>query len=323
MDQIGQGFDVAFMQNVIFENIDIHGYSIATGGAGNIGFNTSYDIPLLSYNSTGISFLGGNTNHLYFKNFRVAGMNTGALLQTGSYIYFDEHCNFNNNQGTPSGTVIGGYGVVITYNNGGSFSSVGQPVNNVFFDGTKFENNGLAWGGAGVMISASAITNSDLISNIVFRCCNFYNNGPTGLVTTGEAHMSSIVVQDCYFKSGGSQANAVVSLLLSAGNTNGLPNNAKFSNNYGVNPYGYFVPALPGGTGSGNTIYNTYAFPIDIYIASNPAAYAPVIVQPSGAGTIALGTVAAGSGAQVYTLPPGGGIYFNTAVPAAWTWMGH
>ncbi|SAK19276.1 parallel beta-helix repeat-containing protein [Burkholderia multivorans] len=322
MDQIGQGFDVAFMQNVIFDNVNIFGYSIVTGGAGNIGFNTSYDVPLANYNFTGISFLGGNTNHLYFRNFRVQNMNAGALIATGSYLFFDEQCNFNNNQGTTTGS-ISGWGVILTYSTSYPSVSTGFPVNKVYFQGTKIENNGLLVNGGGVLIDGSNIMNGDVISDIVFDNCLVYNNGISGIVTTGEDHLSKIIVQNCQFESGGSQANPIVGRLINNMNSNSLPNNARITNNFGFNPYGFFTPTLPGGTGSGNTIYNTYSFPMTIYVFANPSAYNPNIVQPSGAGTINLGIVAAGSGPQSFTLAPGAGIFFNTNVPSAWSWYGN
>jgi hypothetical protein len=322
MDQIGQGFDVAFLQNVVLDNINIVGYSIVTTGAGNIGFNTSYDVPLSTYNFTGISFLGNNSNHVYFKNFRCSNMNAGALITTGQYFFFDSNCNFNNNPGTTSGS-IQGWGVILNWLNAYPAQSAGFPCTHFYFKGTTFENNGLLVNGGGVLINGSNITNSDFISDIYFEDCTFYNNGISGLVTTGESHLSVIVAQNNSFRSGGSQGNAIVGQLITGMVSNALPNNARLSDNFGFNPYGFFTPTLPGGTGSGNTIYNTYSFPMTIYISANTLAYNPNIVQPSGGGTINLGTVAAASGPQSFTLSPGAGIFFNTNVPTAWTWYGN
>lgn len=320
-DTIGQGFDIAFLQNVVFDNINMFGQS-AGGTCGQIGFNTSYDVPLSTYNFTGYTLLGNNTNHVYFKNCRFANFNAGAFITTGSYLFFDSACNFNNNAGTSTGS-IQGWGVILNWINAYPAQSAGFPVQHVYFQGTTFENNGLLVNGGGVLINGSGITNSDLINDIYFEDCIFYNNGISGLVTTGEAHLSVIVAQNCSFRSGGSQGNAIVGQLITGMVTNSLPNNARLSDNFGFNPFGFFTPILPGGVGSGNTIYNTYSFPMTIYISANAAAYNPNIVQPSALGTINLGTVAAASGPQVFTLGPGAGIFFNTNVPTAWTWYGN
>lgn len=319
-DSIGQGFDIAFMQNVTFRNINMFGQS-AGGTCGQIGFNTSYDVPLATYNSTGISFLGNNTNHIYFENCKFANFNAGAFITTGSYFYFDEHCNFNNCAGTSSGS-IQGWGMIITWINSYPAQSAGFPCNKFYFQGTHFENNGLLIGGGGCQISGSGITNGDIISDIYFDNCHFYNNGPTGLVTTGETHLSKIVSTDGTFISGGSQANAIAGLIINGMNASGLPNNARLINNFGFNPYGYFTPALPGGTGAANKVTNTYAFPCTVHIFTNAAAYQPVIVELDGVTTANLGTVAANSGPLVLDLQPGTSIYFNTAVPVSWTWLG-
>jgi len=320
-DQIGQGFDTAFMQDCVFENIDLTGYSIVTGGAGNVGLGINYDQPASANNATGISFT--NTNNLYFKNFRARNFNNGALITTGSYLYFDSLCDFSNNPGTTSGAV-GGKGVVITYNNGGAFSSVGFPVNHVYFNGSKISNNGATVPGSGAVLNGAAITNSDLIANIFFLGAAIDNNASTGINSTGEAHLSGVVIQNCAF-TGAMQTTPISAGILNSMVTSALPRNASVLNNYGFNPTYLAFPGLPAGTGAGFTVVNTNPFPVQVTIQTDTsAAYQPVLVNPSALGSTftILGTVAINSGPCIFTLLPGMGVYFNTNVPGGWAWCG-
>ncbi|MCO1462052.1 hypothetical protein L0Y93_10650 [Burkholderia multivorans] len=320
-DQIGQGFDVAFMQNVTFENVLLQGYSIATGGAGNVGFNTSHDLPAIADNDTGVSLLGNNTNRLYFKNFRVANMNAGALITTGSFLFFDSDCDFSYNAGTGAGAP--GYGVVLSYNNSGAFSSVGFPVNHVYFEGSKFINNGGASAGGGILIDGSQVTNGDLLSSIVIRGCVFDNNVNTAVQSTGETHLSSIIVENCNF-TGAFQTTGVSAGITNLMVTSALPNNARVKNNFGLNPTGFIGKTLPSGTGAANTVTNTFSFPVKVFIFTQTFVYAPVLVAPSALGgvQIPIGNVGANTGPLELELQPGYGIFFNTAVPVSWEWMG-
>lgn len=318
-DAVGIGFDIAFYQNCLFEDITATGYSIVTGGDGNIGFSTVFDVPLISSNFTGIGFDGNNTNHNYFKACRFRHFNTGLFLSTGKYYFFDSTCEFSNNEGTTS--LAQGFGVVLSYSNGGAFTSVGNPLSHVFFDGaTIFANGGLNTG-AGILIDPSAIANSDLISHIFIRGCNIDSNNNTGILATSVSSLSNIVIERNEFIPGASQGTAISSNLTNSMNTSGAPSNSLVTSNYGFNPTGFFGKSLPGGTGVGNTVTNTFSYPVKVIIFTQTAAYSPVLVAPSGT-QIIMGSVSANSAPVIFDLPPGYGVFFNTAVPTSWEWMG-
>ena len=318
-DKIGIGFDLAFMQNCTFRSCFATGNEgVGTTGTGNKFFSNIYDIPSLGNNLTGLSLNNGDTNNILIEGCGATNFNTGIFLSSGKDIQIIGGFYYLN-PGIAASSV-GGIGAYIDYLTG-TFSSSGFPVQRVNFIGVEFWGNGSSYPGAGILIDGSSITNSDLISDISIRSCFFYNNANTGISGLGTSHLNDITIVGCSFE--GAVETTPISASLYQGIVSATnPFGANITSNPGFNPQKFAIttPSLPGGTGFGNTVENNFSFPVEVYIATNAAAYQAVIQDPSN--TFNTGTVSASSGPLCFTLQPGMNVFFNTAVPTIWKWSG-
>lgn len=314
MDGVGIGFDFAFLQNVLFDNCIGTGLG-TTYPIGDRFISVIYDVPLASYNETGITFLNNNTNNVTIRDCSASNFSSTILFATGvSLSIIGGH--YNNNPGE-SIVNAAGIGIYISYEVG-SFSSAGFPVQGVVISGVDLSNNGNSAQGYGIVIDGTAIVNGDFISDVMITGCNIYNNEIYGIEVNGPTKVKNVSVIGNMF--GGTLQTAPIGTnLFTEMVTSSLPNNAKVNDNLGFNPVGFETVALPGATGSTYAVTNTYSSPMQVLIPTQVSAYQPVVQSP--AASFNLGTVAANSGPITFTLPPGHNVYFNTAVPTTWRWM--
>lgn len=188
MNNVGIAADVAFLQNVTFLNVVATGAG-ASGGVGAKGLSLIYDGPNVSNNLTGVSFTV--SNNISYVNCVMSNFQTGAAISTGAGISF-QGCKFVGNVG---GSGNPGIGVYLYYMNGGSFTSVGAPVQDVSFVGCTFRANGsVALGTAGVVLDAATSAGTDKITGIAFAGCTFDNNITQGIgVNSTVANLANLV----------------------------------------------------------------------------------------------------------------------------------
>jgi len=192
MPVAGNAVDVAYLKNVTFRNLygfgaDTNGAS-GTGSTGNKGFSIIVDIPNAANNNTGVSYTatdGVTIENCYFTNF-----NTGGFFSTGKNITIIGG-EFSAN---PGNLTSKGIGVFLYYQNGGSFSSVGAPVQNLAILGTSINNNGSAVSGYGLFLDASTSSGIDVIQNISVVSCSFDNNTSAGVGCQSISNLNNIQV---------------------------------------------------------------------------------------------------------------------------------
>lgn len=88
---------------------------------------------------------------------------------------------------------------------------------------------------------------------------------------------------------------------------------------FGFQSYGFDVstPSLPGGTGSGNSVTNTNAYPVTIYMTPATGSNVP------GTRIIDMHGTDNGVGTPLQIkLRPGEKVYYSISVPGAWIWYG-
>jgi hypothetical protein len=193
----GNCFDTAFLLHVKFDDIN------QTAGAVGIQcFDIVNDVINAGANRTGIAYT--ETDDVSVTRFNVSGNDTGAYITTGKHIKFAQN-NWHDNPGGQGGSGAG-VGIFIQYLNGGGFTSVGVPPSGIVIDSDIFANNGTVNAGQGILMDASAIANSDTISNVVINNSVFDNNTATGIATTGTTHYSNIAIGAGNVFSGANQA---------------------------------------------------------------------------------------------------------------------
>jgi hypothetical protein len=198
IEKAGQCVDFAFIKGVTLSNFRAKGAD-ANGnqGVGQIGLKClSFvnDVLLLGANHTGQTFPNTAADGIMILNNDISNFGVGIYLTSGQHYTLTGNY-VHDNPGTVS--VAGGLGLFVGYVNGGNFTSVGKPPGNVISHGNIYANNGAAQPGAGVLISTSTITNSDIISNISIDDI-FDNNSSQGVESDSFNHISSINIRGVF-----------------------------------------------------------------------------------------------------------------------------
>lgn len=202
MEKVGIIADVAYLQNVTFNNVigygaDTNG-SQGSGQVGNKGFSLINDHQNASINYTGVSFT--YSNNVNYHNCVAENFNVGVVIATGQYINFDS-CSFSVNPGSGFNNAIG---IWITYYPSGNFSSVGFPVQNLAIDDCKIFNNGTGFAGWGIYIDATTVTSPDVLKNFIIGDTFVNNNNITGVEISSTTNIQNLLLINNSF-SGSSQ----------------------------------------------------------------------------------------------------------------------
>jgi hypothetical protein len=155
----GQGVDMAHSENGVYRNNTFTGQSSDAANIGLKCFSHINDGPLAGLGTTGVT----NARNVTVEGNRCDKFISGIVLQNGTHWKIRDNylTNINGKDSSP------GTGVLINYINGGSFSTVGNPVWNVSISGNHIDGIGNVIAGCGVNIGANAITNSDAINRII------------------------------------------------------------------------------------------------------------------------------------------------------------
>ncbi len=191
MDAVGQCADVAFLKDVSFRNIQANGAG-STGTRDSVGdkcLSFIDDVPNQSTNATGRNF--SETNGVIIENVSESNFNEGVFISSGmNYCLSGNHWSRNPGQRNAKGM-----GIYIAYVNGGVSSSVGAAPRNIIIDGDVLSDNGSAVPGYGLLINSTAITNSDLVTNVSIQRTTFHNNNETAIDVIGSARTGNIILR--------------------------------------------------------------------------------------------------------------------------------
>jgi hypothetical protein len=207
MDAVGQCVDLAFLMNVTIQGIRARGAGPdgRSDGRGKVGskcISVINDGPNADANATGVDF--DETYGVTIKNVSATNFNVGAFLTTGQHYRLSGNHWYGNPGIAEKG--VAGVGVLIRYNNGGLFSSVGHPPGDIVISGDTFVDNGLAHAGmaSDILIAANAITNSDMIRGITIKNSDFTNRNSkanTAIETNARDRIDDVVLYSNRFSS--------------------------------------------------------------------------------------------------------------------------
>jgi hypothetical protein len=189
MQTCGIGFDIAHLKNVRLNAISAYGLGHSGTGPGEKFFSCIVDPPNAGTNYTGLDL--AMSRNISITNCFATNLKTGAAIATGAGY------TLSGNTWTKMLPPTGGYGIgVFIYYQTGTFTSEGYPANDISIVGDRFIENGdpATGNGAGVLVTGTAITNSDKISGITITGCVFDNNKATGIFVEGPATLEVITL---------------------------------------------------------------------------------------------------------------------------------
>jgi hypothetical protein len=176
MANVGICFDFGYNHHLVFDKIFAHG-SDGASGPGKRCFSVLTDVPNNGTNPTPVTITdtdGYTVTNSDISNF-AGGFGYGPVVLVGGRNLKFHHNYWHDNPGVFGGTTFGSVATIF-YSNGGTYSSVGTPVNNVVFDGNIFDKNGGTGGLPVIAVNGTPITNSDRIGGIVISNNVFTRN---------------------------------------------------------------------------------------------------------------------------------------------------
>lgn len=212
MDNLGMGFDFAYVQHCKFDSIVGRGIGATAECLGNVGLSIIHDESIYARgtNKTGLNY--SDSNDVTVTNCSFTNLSTGYELFSG-YNYHFQNNHWNSNPGSSQLNEQPGYGAFIGWL--ASTGSKGFPPHDIQISGDTYNQNGAAVAtdsalgyGCGIWISAAAINNSDVISNICLTNCQIINNDNSGINSDTAKHIKSITLSNVTF--GGAQQTASV-----------------------------------------------------------------------------------------------------------------
>jgi hypothetical protein len=236
MEKVGIMADVAYLQNVVFNNVigygaDTNGNS-GSGQVGQKGFSLVNDPLNESINFTGVSYTF--SNNVSYLNCTAVNFNVGAIITSGQYISFDS-CNFTVNTGSGSTQAKG---ISVGYDPSGNFTSVGFPVQNLLVNSCNIFNNGTNVSGYGIFIDAVTVTAPDVLKNFLIGNTFVNNNATTGIEISSTTNIQNVTVINNSF-SGSSQVANYGSNILSVATIIGF-DYSKFQGDLTFNGQSYY-----------------------------------------------------------------------------------
>jgi hypothetical protein len=225
MDNLGIGFDFAYVNHCTFNNIVGYGTGSGPNCLGNCGISFIHDTTWYGTrtNYLGLPYL--DTNDVTITNCSFTNLSTGYELLCGNDYHFSGN-HWNSNPGTallggitPAGQP--GYGGWIAWLIlPGACNSSGYPPRDIHISGDTYNQNGTAVAtdpalgyGAGIFISAATVDNTDVIGQISIDNTKFYNNDNCGINSDTSKHIQNISLSDPTF-SGPQQTVAIGAHLL-------------------------------------------------------------------------------------------------------------
>jgi hypothetical protein len=297
--------DVAFLNHVTFANwtaqpADMSG-AFANQGT---GFSIIYDPPNAAQNLTGVSY--SSTVNVEYDHNDLSGFSTCNYISEGS----DFRSKGNYYHGCTGTASPAQPGVGLMVHNNDSIASGGSHPSLVSSVGDQFSGNGNATAGGGDLYLAwnSAIPSGSL-SNITIQSDGFSNyvGARAYQISAQTTHHDNLIVTG----NTGLQSAGINVTQISPQTDRVFANRDVYT--------GAVTPALPNGPGSSNVVTNIAPYSVLVRFSMGPSGGA-VCTVPRGQAALCDSANTPANTPSSFTLNPGDGVYFQTAIPAAWSW---